>query len=145
MALDGGERSNLACTTRIATTSRSLAGIGMGAASKASSRVRRGLREHAAPIPIPAPLLYPWCSASSFAARAEPAPFGPRRMKSPARVIGRGLWDAGLFADRLAAAGPDQRVPFAVFVIEQAGEDRRVEARIIQLDREIIAALAGAL
>ena len=31
------------------------------------------------------------------------------------------------------------------FVLEQIGEDGGVEARVIQLDREIVAALAGAL
>src|SRR5258707_4127865 len=44
-----------------------------------------------------------------------------------------------------AAAGPDQAERLATFVIEQVGVDRRGEARIVELDREGIAALAGAL
>jgi len=50
-----------------------------------------------------------------------------------------------LVAVGLAAAGPDQGVGLGVFVVEEVGVDRSVEARIIELDREIIAALAGAL
>ena len=34
---------------------------------------------------------------------------------------------------------------FAVLVVEEVGEDWSVEARIVQLDREIVAALVGAL
>jgi hypothetical protein len=45
----------------------------------------------------------------------------------------------------LAAAGPDQGEGLGVFVVEEVGVDRSVEARIVQLDREIIAALSGAL
>src|SRR5260370_24542015 len=44
-----------------------------------------------------------------------------------------------------AAARPDQAEGLAVFVIEEVGVDRRGEARIVELDREVIAALAGAL
>jgi len=51
----------------------------------------------------------------------------------------------GSVAVRLAAAGPDQGVGLGVYVVEEVGVDRRVEARIVQLDREIIAALVGAL
>src|SRR5262252_1839431 len=45
----------------------------------------------------------------------------------------------------LAAAGPDQAEGLAAFVIEEVGVDRRGEARIVELDREVIAALVGAL
>src|SRR6266481_7498201 len=48
-------------------------------------------------------------------------------------------------AVRPAAARPDQAEGLAAFVIEQVGVDRRGEARIVELDREVIAALAGAL
>jgi hypothetical protein len=41
---------------------------------------------------------------------------------------------------RLAVAGPDQGVALAIRVIEQVGEDRRGEARVVEL-REIVAAL----
>src|SRR5579871_3961429 len=44
-----------------------------------------------------------------------------------------------------AAARPDQAEGLAAFVIEEVGVDRRGEARIVELDREVIAALAGAL
>jgi hypothetical protein len=45
-----------------------------------------------------------------------------------------------------AAAGPDEVVGFAAFVLDEAGVDRGREARIIQLDREIFAAgFAGGL
>ncbi len=51
----------------------------------------------------------------------------------------------GLLAVGLAGPGPDQRVTLAVLIVEQVGEDRRVEAGVIQFDREVIAALVGAL
>src|SRR5258708_1107760 len=44
-----------------------------------------------------------------------------------------------------AAARPDEAEGLAAFVIEEVGVDRRGEARIVELDREVIAALAGAL
>src|SRR5713101_6564478 len=44
-----------------------------------------------------------------------------------------------------AAAGPDEAEGLAAFVIEQVGVDRRGEAWIVELDREVIAALVGAL
>src|SRR6266478_8517435 len=44
-----------------------------------------------------------------------------------------------------AAARPDQAEGLAAFVIEEVGVDRRGEARIVELDREVIAALVRAL
>src|SRR5260370_12182228 len=44
-----------------------------------------------------------------------------------------------------AAARPDQAEGLAAFVIEEVGIDRRGEARIVELDREIVTALRGAL
>ena len=44
----------------------------------------------------------------------------------------------------LAAARPNQRVTL-VDVIEEIGVDGCIEARIVELKREVIAALAGAL
>src|ERR1700728_613740 len=44
-----------------------------------------------------------------------------------------------------AGAGPDQGITVAGLVVEKVGVDRRVEARVIQLDREVVAALVGAL
>jgi hypothetical protein len=43
-----------------------------------------------------------------------------------------------------ATARPDQIVR-VVLAVEEVGEDRCVEARIVELDREIVAALSGAL
>ena len=43
-----------------------------------------------------------------------------------------------------AGARPDEIEGLAIFIGEQAGEDRRVEAGIVELDRKIVAAfLAG--
>jgi hypothetical protein len=67
-----------------------------------------------------------------------------KQTKRPARRAGRFMWPP-LVIVGLAAAGPDQGVGLGVFVVEEVGVDRSVEARIIELDREIIAALAGAL
>jgi hypothetical protein len=44
-----------------------------------------------------------------------------------------------------AGAGPDEGVAVAFLVVEEVGVDRRVEARVVQLDREVVAALVGAL
>src|SRR5579871_3008598 len=65
--------------------------------------------------------------------------------KSPARWTGRGLGGAGLLTVLLAAARPDQAEALAVLVVEQVGEDRVREARIVELEREVVAALVGAL
>jgi hypothetical protein len=68
------------------------------------------------------------------------------RANAPPGGIGAGRcgWRRSV-AVGLAAAGPDQAEGLAVLVVEEVGVDRSVEARIVQLDREIIAALAGAL
>jgi hypothetical protein len=47
--------------------------------------------------------------------------------------------------DALARAGPDEGVALAVLVVEQVSVDRCVEGRIVELEREVIAALFGAL
>src|SRR5258708_14712333 len=52
---------------------------------------------------------------------------------------------SGSVAVGLAAAGPDQGVGLSVFVVEEVGINRSVEARIVQFHRKIIAALGGAL
>ena len=56
---------------------------------------------------------------------------GPRRLVS--------------VAIRFAAAGPDERETLAVLVVEEIGVDRGVEARIVQLDREVVAILGETL
>jgi len=42
-------------------------------------------------------------------------------------------------------AGPDERVALAILVVEEVGVDRGVEARIVQLEAQILAALIRAL
>ena len=42
-------------------------------------------------------------------------------------------------------AGPDQEEAFLAFHFDQIGVDRSGEARIVQLDREVVAALFGGL
>ena len=46
-----------------------------------------------------------------------------------------------------ASAGPrpDQGIAFAILVIKEVGEDRRVEAGVIEFERQIVAALVGTL
>ena len=51
----------------------------------------------------------------------------------------------GSVAVLAAGTGPDESVTVAVLVVEDVGVDRRVEARIVQLDREVVVALVGAL
>ena len=65
--------------------------------------------------------------------------------KAPFRLERGLVGPIELVAVGLAVAGPDEGVAFAIFVIEQVGVDRRVEARIVQLDRDIVAAFGGAL
>ena len=66
-------------------------------------------------------------------------------MKRPARMSGAFALAFASVAVGLAAAGPNQGEGLGVFVVEEVGVDRSVEARVVQLDREIVAALAGAL
>ena len=63
----------------------------------------------------------------------------------PNRGRGWGLIQMGSVAIGLAAAGPNEGVAFTILVVEQVGEDRRVETRIVEFEREIVAALVGAL
>ena len=56
-----------------------------------------------------------------------------------------GVSDVGLVGVGLAAARPDERVALAVFVVEEVRVDRSVEARVVQLDRQVVAAFVGAL
>lgn len=61
----------------------------------------------------------------------------------PPDIAGRGSV-RDLLAAGLAAAGPDQAVTLAAFIIEEVGVDRRAEAGVIQLDRDIVPPLVGA-
>ncbi len=63
--------------------------------------------------------------------------------KDPARLTG-GAWRRSLGAG-LAAARPDQRVAGPVFGVEQVRVDRLGEGGIVELDREVVAALVRAL
>src|SRR6266849_187630 len=68
------------------------------------------------------------------------------RAKIPPGLLRAGRWRRyRSVAVGPAAAGPDEAEGLAAFVIEEVGVDRRVEARIVELDREVIAALVGAL
>jgi hypothetical protein len=55
------------------------------------------------------------------------------------------LCESGSVAVGLTAAGPDECVALAVLIVEEVGKERCIEARIIELEREIVAALVGAL
>jgi uncharacterized protein (DUF736 family) len=66
-------------------------------------------------------------------------------MQRPARMSGALQAAYASVTVGLAAAGPDQGEGLGAFVVEEVGLDRSVEARVVQLDGEIIAAIAGAL
>ncbi len=70
-------------------------------------------------------------------------PYGGETKARPVVRAGRGGRSRSV-AVLLAAARPDQGVA-VVLVVEEVGVDRRVEARIVQLERKVIAALVGAL
>jgi hypothetical protein len=56
-----------------------------------------------------------------------------------------GALKAGSVTPAAVGSGPDQAVALAVLVVEEVGEDRSGEARIVELEAEIVAALVGAL
>jgi hypothetical protein len=68
-------------------------------------------------------------------------------MESPARKSGRGgaPQRVGSVPVLPTRARPDEGVAVAVLVVEQVGVNRRVERGIVQLDREVVAALGGPL
>src|SRR6202453_2487649 len=72
-------------------------------------------------------------------------PFNAGAKKTPPGCPGGVSRDAGSVAVGLAAARPDQGRGLAILVVEEAGVDRSVEARIVKLDREVVAALVRAL
>src|SRR5215211_4152108 len=81
-----------------------------------------------------------WAFSSPPASRAwQP------NAESPARSPGRDSGGVGLLAVLLAAARPDQGEALAIRVIEQVGEDGRREARIVELEREVVPALVRLL
>src|SRR3546814_12668613 len=64
-------------------------------------------------------------------------------MLGPARLIRAGRSRASVAAATVGA-GPDEAVA-VVLVVEEVGVDRRVEARVVELQAEIVAPLVGAL
>src|ERR1700678_3317044 len=65
--------------------------------------------------------------------------------KNPPGCPGGVSRDAGSVGVGLAAARPDQGRGVAILVVEEAGVDRSGEARVVKLDREVVAALVRAL
>ena len=65
--------------------------------------------------------------------------------KAPPGDPGGASWWAGSVSVLPPGAGPDEGVAVALLVVEEVGVNRRVERRIVQLDREVIATLGGAL
>src|SRR6185312_1564635 len=64
--------------------------------------------------------------------------------KAPPGGAGRGVGGTSSVVV-LARTRPDEGVAFAVLVVEQVRVDRRVEGGIVELEREVVAALFGAL
>ena len=56
---------------------------------------------------------------------------------------GQGVADGSQSALALRLRGPDEGVAFAFLVLDEIRVDRSVEARIVQLGREIVALLRG--
>ena len=65
--------------------------------------------------------------------------------KAPPGGQGGASWWAGSVSVLPPGAEPDEGVAVALLVVEEVGVNRRVERRIVQLDREVVAALGGAL
>jgi len=64
----------------------------------------------------------------------------------PRPISPGGVRSGGLFPVAAAVGtGPDEAIAFAVLVVEEVGVDRSGEARIIQLQTEIVTALVRAL
>src|SRR5487761_2158715 len=62
-----------------------------------------------------------------------------------APAVWPGPFSGTSFAPATGGARPDQRVAFAVLVVEEVGVDGGVEAGIVQFEAEVFAALVGAL
>ena len=74
----------------------------------------------------------------------NPASFAACTAKAPPGPAGRGIVGTSVAVAATVGAGPDQAVALAVLVIEEVGEDRGVEARIVELEAQIVAPLVGA-
>ncbi len=64
--------------------------------------------------------------------------------KAPPDVVGWGLAEPVLLAV-LPRPRPQQGVAFATLFVEQIGVDRRVEGRVVELEREVVAPFLRAL
>src|SRR5438445_11808537 len=69
----------------------------------------------------------------------------PEKELGPARCVRAGRCSGGSVAVAAAGARPDEAEAFAFLVVEEVGVDRSVEARVVQLETEIGAALVGGL
>src|SRR6516164_6772262 len=85
------------------------------------------------------------CAGPSLLVSASSSASARHSIKSPrSGSTGRGLAARfGSVAVLLAAAGPDQGERLAV--LDEIGVDRSGEARIVELDREVVASFVGAL
>jgi hypothetical protein len=64
---------------------------------------------------------------------------------APPGPAGRGHCRRGQSLRWAVGTGPDQAVALAVLIVEEVGEDRGGEARIVELEAQIVSALVGAL
>src|SRR5690606_5307545 len=60
-------------------------------------------------------------------------------------IFRAGRYARALLAVAAGRAGPDEAVALAVLVVEEVGVDRGGEARIVELEAQIVAALIGLL
>lgn len=68
-----------------------------------------------------------------------------RNANGPARNVRAGRCVGGSVAIATVGTAPDEVEPLAVFLVEEVGIDRSGEARIVQFEAEIVAALIGLL
>ena len=87
----------------------------------------------------------PACRLATVTSDIGAMMFAVSRLEKPRPISRAKLSKAGSVGGGLAAAGPDQCEGLAVLVVEEVRVDRSVEARIVELDREVVAAFAGAL
>ena len=85
-----------------------------------------------------------WLNASESIRRPRPGVTAFLRAGRKAPNLSAGALRA-LVAVAAVRAGPDEGVTLAILVIEEVGVDRSGEARIVQLEAQIVAALIGAL
>src|SRR5579885_3876000 len=64
--------------------------------------------------------------------------------KAPPDLVGRGLVERVLLTV-LTRPRPQEGVAFAALVVEQVRVDRRIEGRVVELEREVVASFFRAL